>query len=200
MKKQIALTLSACTALALSGPSCSTSAKYVQPDSQRLITNVGQINIQDYAAAADAMVNSLIDQVINPGKLKTEDGSGVALLAISRIQNSTGQQIDTDLLTKKMRVSLSRTGKVQTFITFNLGDPEDPLAKDRVELENTRTQQRRLPDYTLSGKIIEDRAQAGRVQQSAYVFQLSLTSPQGIAVWEEEKTIVKQGSRPSIGF
>jgi len=41
---------------------------------------------------------------------------------------------------------------------------------------------------------------AGRVEQTSYIFQLSLSSRDGIAVWEDERTIVKQGKRPSVGF
>jgi hypothetical protein len=57
-----------------------------------------------------------------------------------------------------------------------------------------------MPDYTLSGKIIEDRTAAGRTKQTSYIFQLSLSSRDGIAVWEDERTIVKQGKRASVGF
>ena len=57
-----------------------------------------------------------------------------------------------------------------------------------------------MPDYTLSGKIIGQSAKAGSIRQSAFVFQLSLTSRNGTAVWEDEKTIVKQGSTSSVGF
>jgi PBP1b-binding outer membrane lipoprotein LpoB len=58
-----------------------------------------------------------------------------------------------------------------------------------------------LPDYTLSGKILENRASAEGIQQASYIFQLSLTEVKtGLAVWEEEKTITKQGSKGSVGF
>jgi PBP1b-binding outer membrane lipoprotein LpoB len=114
-----------------------------------------------------------------------------ALMAISRIQNNTGQQLDTDLLVKKIRVALNRTGKIVTSTTIGIGAPEDPLAANG---------QTRRPDYTLSGKIIELRDSAGDIHQASYVFQLSLSSASGIAVWEDEKTIIKQGSRPSVGF
>ncbi|NBP89827.1 MAG: hypothetical protein EBU50_01150 [Opitutae bacterium] len=49
--------------------------------------------------------------------------------------------------------------------------------------------------------MLENRASARGVQQTSYIFQLSLTEVKtGLAVWEEEKTITKQGSRNSIGF
>jgi len=188
--------------LALLAAGCASKTTYVDPGSSRLVTTTEGVNIQDFAQAADAMVNSLIDQLINPGQLQSGAPGQPALLAISRIQNNTGQQLDTDLLVRKMRIALLRTGKVQTSTTIAFGGPEDPLAAE--EQQNNQffnNQPTRRPDYTLSGKIIEDRTQAGKVRQSAYVFQLALTRVgQGIAVWEEEKTIVKQGSRPSVGF
>ena len=189
--------------VALLGAGCSgPKTTYVDPGSSRLVTTTEGINIQDFSQAADTMVNSLIDQLINPGALRTGAPNQPALLAISRIQNNTGQQLDTDLLVRKIRVALLRTGKVQTSTTIAFGGPEDPLAAE--ELANNQFFQdrpTRRPDYTLSGKIIEDRTRAGNVRQSAYIFQLALTDVrEGVAVWEDEKTIVKQGSRPTVGF
>ena len=181
---------------------CASKTTYVDPNSSRLVTTTGGINIQDFSQAADAMTASLIDNFINEGRLRSGVPGEPALMAISRIQNNTGQQLDTDLLIKKMRVALLRTGKVVTSTTIAYGGAEDPLAAEQKELLELRQDQpeSRLPDYTLSGKIIEDRTQAGRVRQNSYVFQLSLSSPDGIGVWEDERTIVKQGSRASVGF
>jgi len=188
--------------LAFLGAGCAgPKTTYVDPGSSRLVTTTEGVNIQDFSQAADAMVNSLIDQLINPGQLQSGAPGQPALLAISRIQNNTGQQLDTDLLVRKIRIALLRTGKVQTSTTIAFGGPEDPLAAEEQQNNQFFNQPTRRPDYTLSGKIIEDRTSAGKVRQSAYVFQLALTQVgQGIAVWEEEKTIVKQGGRPSVGF
>lgn len=190
-------------AAALLLPACSgPKTAYVEPGSSRLVTTLDQVNIQDFAQAADTMVASLIDHLINPGQLRSGVPGEPALLAISRIQNNTGQQLDTDLLVKKIRVALLRTGKVWTSTTIAYGGPEDPLAAEEQQLlGRSAAGVNRRPDYTLSGKIIEDRTRAGNIRQTAYVFQLSLTkTPEGIAVWEDEKTIVKQGSRPAVGF
>ena len=188
-------------ALALS-TGCSTPATYVDPAGSHMVVNVGQINVQDYASAADTMVNSLIDNLINNGQLKSGTAGEPALMAISKIVNNTSSQIDTDMLVKKIRIALNRTGKIQTTTTMGLGAAEDPLASDQQKAAEFFEDKKhtRLPDYTLSGKIIEQRAKDGSIHQSAFVFQLSLTSRNGIAVWEEEKTIVKQGSKSSVGF
>jgi len=182
---------------------CATpQATYVDPAGSRTITTVGSINIQDYANAADTMVSSLIDGVINAGKLEAPAGQP-AMLAISRISNNTSQHVDTDMLVKKIRVALNKTGKVVTTTTMGLGgNAEDPLAqgiKQQTEFLQDK-KNTRLPDYSLSGKIIEQRERAGDVRQSSFVFQLSLTSKDGVAVWEDEKTITKQGKRSTVGF
>ena len=163
------------------------------------MVTVGQINSQDFILAANAATEDLLasgalDRVANPP----------AVLAISRIVNNTGQQIDTDLLTKKIRVALLQSGKAQTTTTMGLGGTsEDPMAKGLQQEAEFKANQTttRTPDFTLSGKIIETTARAGSTRQATYSFQLSLTDPKsGLAVWEGEKEITKLGSRSSVGF
>jgi PBP1b-binding outer membrane lipoprotein LpoB len=53
----------------------------------------------------------------------------------------------------------------------------------------------------LSGKILEDRSNAGSTRQSSFVFQLTLVEvKRGVAIWKDEKIVTKQGSKNSIGF
>jgi len=200
MTMKLNLLLCASAVVVLCG--CATKTAYVDPNSSNLITTTEGINIQDFSQAADAMTASLIDNLINPGMLKSSEPGEPALMAISRIQNNTGQQLDTDLLVKKMRVALLRTGKIQTSTTIAYGGAEDPLAAEQQQAQEFFDDEKhnRLPDYTLSGKIIEDRTSAGRTKQTSYIFQLSLSSRAGIGVWEDERTIVKQGKRASVGF
>lgn len=181
---------------------CASNATYVDSGGPRTVASVGRINIQDYQAAADGMVNSLIQSIINQGRLQAASGDQ-AILGISRIINNTSEHIDTDLLTKKIRVALNKTGRVVTTTTYGLGGKgEDPLAqqilRDREKAEGKPLT--RLPDYSLSGKILEVNDRAGRTYQSSHVFQLSLTSQDGLAVWEDEKTITKQGRRRAVGY
>jgi penicillin-binding protein activator len=177
-----------------------TEAKYVASDSTNTIVSLDQINIQDWNQAAEKMVASLLTS----GVLERAPQQP-ALMAISRIINNTQQQIDTDSLTKKIRVALNQSGKVVTTTTMGLGgNAEDPMAKEAAQMNammNGEKQKTTLPYYTLSGKLLEDRARAGNTRQVTYTFQLSLTTVKdGIAVWEDEKQITKQGKRPSVGF
>lgn len=186
-------------ALLLSGCE-STSAGYVDSKGPNTIVSLDQINIQDWNKAADEMVASLLTS----GVLERAP-SQPAIMAVSRIVNNTQQQVDTDSLTKKIRIALNQSGKVVTTTTMGLGGTaEDPMAKDAGEMAamlEGKKQKTTLPYYTLSGKLLEDRAQAGRTRQVTYTFQISLTTVKdGLAVWEDEKQITKQGSKPGVGW
>jgi hypothetical protein len=177
---------------------CGTPARRIETGGRDSITSVEQIDIQDFITAAEASVNKLLasgalDRVSTPP----------AVLAVSLIRNETGKQFDTDLLTKKIRVKLNASGKALTTTTVGVGGKaEDPLAKglqsEREFLEDKKVT--RPPDFSLSGKIIETRAKAGNVKQSTFSFQLSLTDNRGLALWEGEEEITKQGKRPAVGF
>jgi uncharacterized protein (TIGR02722 family) len=177
---------------------CGTNAHYVQTGGRESIVSLGKINDQDFIAAAssatsDLLASGVLDRVKNPP----------AILAMSRIVNNTSQQIDIDLLTKKIRVGLLNSGKAVTTTTFGLGgQAEDPLAKGIQQQQEFMNDQKttRLPDFTLSGKIIENTAKSGDTRQTTYSFQLALTDQQGLAVWEGEKEITKQGTQSSVGF
>jgi penicillin-binding protein activator len=169
---------------------CSTDAHYVQTGDKEQIISVGQINIQDYANAANDAVNQLlasgkIDKVSNPP----------AVLLVSRIINSTGQQIETDLLTQKITKALLDSGKALITTT----DAKAKGLTDEGNFINDTTA--RNPDFTLSGKIIETIDRSGNTSRHTYTFQLSLNDTKtGYQVWEGEKEIGKQGTRSTIGF
>lgn len=180
----------------------STKARYIDPQGTETIVSLDQINIQDWSNAADQLVDSLLVSGVLERAPKQP-----AVLAISRIINNTQQHVDISSLTKKIRVSLNRTGKIVTTTTMGLGGRvEDPMAKDAADYaafmsdkpaETTAS----LPDYTLSGKLIEDRARAGRDRQTTFSFQMSLTAvSSGLAVWEDEVQITKAGRKPSVGW
>lgn len=177
---------------------CATHTRYVEPTGPRTIVTT-DINIQDFSYAAEDMIKSLLAS----GSLdKTQIQP--AMLAISRIVNNTTQQIDTDLLIKKIRVALNQSGKALTTTTMGVGGiAEDPMAQgiqQEKEFYTDKKEPQRMPDFTLSGKIIEKRDRQDDVRQVTYVFQLSLTDNNGLAVWEDEKEISKQSKRGVIGW
>jgi len=190
-----------CGLLAVCLAGCSSppnSAQYVDPNGPRTIVSLNQIDIQDFNNAA----NSMVQDLINSGTLEKAP-TQPAVMAISRITNDTTQQFDTDMLTKNIRVALLQTGKVVTTTTFG-ANPEDKMAQQAGDMQafmNGQQAPTRIPYYTLSGKILMNTTKAGDVYQRSYTFQLSLTEVNsGLGVWEDTKTIVKQGQKPAVGF
>lgn len=191
MKIKTLLPLTGAAAAMMFAAGCATDAHYVQTGDKEQIVSLGQINIQDYANAANAAVTDLLqsgalDKVPNPP----------ALLEISRIINNTSQQVDTDLLTEKISRALLQSGKAQTTVVDRKAAGYQQEAQFMSDQKNTR-----IPDFTLSGKIIETVDRAGNTRRTTYSFQLSLNdTKQGVQVWEGEKEIGKQGTRSSVGF
>lgn len=176
--------------------------KYVDPGSTRTVVSLDKINLQDLNQAAEAMITSLQANFINAGKLSGTGPNGLAVLKIERVINDTGVQWDSDLLTKKIRIDLNRTGKVATTTTFG-NDAESKIGQELAQERQFLNKGGGVlnPDYTLTGKVIDDTNKSGNKREKVYVFQLTLTDTRnGLAIWEEEKTIVKQGSRSSVGW
>lgn len=193
-------TLLIAAALALVG--CETPATYVDPNAGAGIVSVDQVNIQDFANAADGMLQSLYDSPAFVGA-KAKDG-GSPVLMVGRVRNDTAGNFDTDLLVKRLTTSVTRSGKARVAKAAGFGGAEDQAAAEArkaAAAESGQSAAAIIPDFTLSGKILEVRAQAGSTKQVSYVFQLSLTEVKtGLAVWEDEKQITKQGKKNSVGF
>lgn len=197
--KSITLLLSLGSIALLAG--CGGGAKYVDSAGPNTVVTVTQINIQDWNQAADQMVQNLLASgVLDQSQRKP------AVLAVSRIVNNTSQQVDTNLLTKKIRVALNQSGKAVTTTTVGLGGTsEDPLAKDQAAYDSFKSGGDGTggvqPGYSLSGRLIETSVNAGKTRQTTFSFQLSLTEiTTGLAVWEDEVDITKQGKKSSVGW
>ena len=152
--------------LLVSGCATTGSTRIIEP-SEKPTTSV--LDTQDFAAKAGEMVASLL----NSGALDKAP-KHPAVIAIGRIVNNSTLYIDTDLLTKKIRVALNTSGKA---VTDTTGGVLNAL------------------DFTFSGKIIETKTRDGNTTLRVYTFQLSLTDNQGLAVWEEEKEVSKLTKR-----
>lgn len=199
MKLALATTAAA-AALLLTGCATKNDAKYVDSQGPNTVVSLDRINIQDWNNAADKLVASLL-----ASNVLDKAPELPAVMAVSRIRNNTQQQVDTDSLTKKIRIALNQTGKVNTITTLGPdGKVEDAMAADVGAMQSFMAgekQKTTLPYYTLSGKLLEDRVQSGSTKQVTYTFQLSLTTVKnGIAVWEGEEQITKQGQRSSVGW
>ncbi len=165
------------------------------------------LDYRDFQASAQEMVDSMLSS----GALNKR-GGGRYVLVISRIINDTMQHIDTDQLVKKIRVGLLRSGKVVVTTAVGVGGAEDKMSmQTRKDLRgNAEFNQKTVagkgnmiaPDLSLSGKIIQRNIRVdSSTQRAEYYFQMSLTDINtGLAFWEDERVIGKQGSNQSAAW
>jgi hypothetical protein len=176
------LFLLACAALIVG---CDTPASYKDPNGRDLVVSLEKVNIQDFATAGSQMLQSMVS---SPAFAK-----GAPVLQLGIITNDTANNFDTSLLLSKITVPLVNSGRV------TLLDSDATASAARAAAGSGANVPR--AEYVLKGKILEDRANAGSTRQNSYVFQLTLVEvKRGVAVWQEEKIVTKQGTKNSIGF
>jgi uncharacterized protein (TIGR02722 family) len=185
-------------ALAFTGCESTSETRTIDAKGPQAI-NTSAINSQDWANAADQLVNSLL----SGGALENVPRTP-AVLAVDRIINNTSLMVDTDLLIKKIRVALTQTGKIAVTNTMGLGE-RAVVAGEAAELEEMQSGKKAkvlVPDYTLYAKLIQQTDRSSKVTQNTYSFQMSLVQVKtGLTVWEEEKQIAKQTKNAgSVGW
>lgn len=181
------------------------STSYVSKDSKEIVT-MG-LSHRDFDDAANQALNEIIASplLVHPQAAQ----GGRYIMAISNVVNDTAQRIDTDQLTKKIRVGLLQSGKFITTTAIGLNGAEDEMTAKVRELQNSKLVNQATvkqngtvisPDFSLSGKIIQRTNKIDRSSQLVdYYFQLTLTQLEtGLAYWEGEYPISKRGSNDSV--
>jgi PBP1b-binding outer membrane lipoprotein LpoB len=199
---RLSLVLGSAGILLFSG-CASNEARRIDPQGTETITTVDQLDIQDATDAAGELSASLLAS----GVLGQEGRPSI--IAISNYVNRTGIQLDRDRIVKKIRVSLNKAGVAQTITTIGATGTaqgaEDTLATNRQQinqfLSDDEDAPKVEPEYSLTFKALRQRARAGSTRQNTFIFQMSLTEiATGLAVWEDEKMITKQGDKPAVGW
>jgi uncharacterized protein (TIGR02722 family) len=183
---------------------CATPTRYIDPaadDGPVTMT----MDYRDFEKAA----TEAVDDMLASGAVSKPNGERY-IMVVSRVTNDTMQRIDTDQLTKKIRVGLLRSGKVVTTTAVGLDGAEDEMSararelRDSEEFDQSGVQRKgtlKAPDLSLSGKILQRNHTAGKEQQVEYYIQLSLTDlVTGLATWEVETPIIKRGSNESVSW
>jgi len=184
---------------------CKSTTSYVDNSNNKIVT-MG-LSHKDFDGAANKALDEMIDSPLLAHPEAAQGGRYV--LAISNIINDTSQRIDTDQLTKKIRVGLLRSGKFLTTTAIGLNGAEDEMTAKARELNNSKLVNKATtkkngtvisPDFSLSGKIIQRTNKIDRSNQLVdYYFQLTLTQLEtGLAYWEGEYPISKKGSNDSV--
>ncbi|MEE2973467.1 MAG: hypothetical protein VX672_10100 [Planctomycetota bacterium] len=164
---------------------CQQNARVVTDDRDKIVS-IDQLDVQDWSNAADQCVQ----QLLASGVLSNAPATP-ARVEVTRVVNDTTQRVDTDLLTQKVKIALSQSGKV----AFTSQDSRASEVADYRDFKRGDDEPR-LPDYVLNGKIIEIRSSAGSMKQSSFVFQLNLVDTRrDLDAWSGEAEVTKKGTR-----
>ena len=162
--------------------------------------DVMELEYRDWTKTAETMTESMLKsnafrRVQNP------------VIATGPIVNDTQQRFDTDVLIKKIRTTLLKSGTAQ--IATNFSGEDLTSEKMRSMRANAEYDQETIaktgtlvaPNMSLSGKMLQRnlKLESGwfssvdtRVE---YYLQLTLTDLKtGLSVWEDEQPIIKEGT------
>jgi len=200
IQQLIALSISALLLTA-----CGSAPKRIDATGNEGIVSIDNVDFKDWQIAAEKGIRSLLES----GTLNRNDNRK-NIIMISSVKNSTTQHINTRILTDKIRQSLLRSGKALTTTAISGTGADDAasrqvreLANDPMFKQNTVQQSGTViaPDMSLSGEIVQQQNSLGRREESYFFFHLSLTDlTTGLAVWEDNVEIVKQGKKPLLGW
>ena len=196
MKRMIPMAL--CLALCACG-----GTRVVDLNDEREVStmqNVMELEYRDWTNTAEKMTESMLSS----GALKSEQKP---VIAIGNIVNDTAQRFDTDILTKKIRTTLLKSGTVQ--VTTNFSGEDTNSDKVRALRNNSEYDQKTIaktgtlvaPNMSLSGKMLQRnlKLESGWLSsvdtRVEYYLQLTLTDLNtGLSVWEDEQPIIKEGT------
>lgn len=196
--KNISLkTILGCTLVALIA-GCGTAPTRIEAGGPNAITTMG-VDILDFKDAAGKMVESLL---VSDAMNKVQGRK--AIILVGKIRNDTPERFDVDQVAFKITTDLNKSQKTQTLTTFGdkaIDTTAQSVQRERDFLQDKKISGPALPDYSLAGKILYTSGREGRMRSASYTFQLYLTdTATGLAVWQEEKIISKQGTRPAVSF
>lgn len=174
----------------------------VSPYAKQGETTLG-LDYRDFQHASGRAVESFLASPLS----RKPNSNTPWIMALGRIINDTTLNIDADQLTKKIRIELLNSGRVIVTTAVSAGGAEESLIADvrklsDSELFNQDTVAKRgtviAPELSLSGKIIQRTTTVGKKQRVDYYFQLTMTNLEtGLAYWEFEEVIAKQGGNKS---
>lgn len=163
--------------------------------------NVMELEYRDWTNTAEKMTQSMMASAAFRDIKKP-------VIAISDIKNDTTQRFDTDILIKKIRTTLLKSGTAQ--IATNYSGEDSTSNNVRATLRGNQEYDQSTiadrgtliaPNLSLSGKMLQRnlKLESGwfssvdtRVE---YYLQMTLTDlKSGLSVWEDEQPIIKQGT------
>ena len=161
--------------------------------------NVMELEYRDWTSTAETMTKSMMES-----KAFTSHKNPV--IAIGNIVNDTAQRFDTDILTKKIRTTILKSGSAQIATNFSGEDTVSNAVRnvrgnDEYDQSTVAGKGNLIaPNMSLSGKMLQRNMKlksgwfSSNDTRVEYYLQMTLTDLKtGLSVWEDEKPIIKEG-------
>ena len=161
--------------------------------------NVMELEYRDWTQTAENMTKDMLESKALASHKKP-------VIAVGNIVNDTAQRFDTDILIKKIRTTLLKSGVAKIATNFSGEDTTSNAVRktrDNDEYDATTIAQKGTliaPNMSLSGKMIQRnlKLQSGWFSSTdtrvEYYLQLTLTDLKtGLSIWEAEEPIIKEG-------
>ena len=161
--------------------------------------NVMELEYRDWTSTAETMTKSMMES-------KAFTSYKNPVIAIGNIVNDTAQRFDTDILTKKIRTTILKSGSAQIATNFS---GEDTVSNAVRNVRNNDEYDQSTvagkgnliaPNMSLSGKMLQRNMKlksgwfSSNDTRVEYYLQLTLTDlKSGLSIWEDEKPIIKEG-------
>lgn len=195
MKKYITFLMAGFMMLSVCG--CATKTQMIDTENDTT-ERAAALEGRDFEDAANAMIEDMLEM----GTVTKPNGQPY-ILVISRIENDTMQRLDTDELTKSIRIALMKSGKVRV-TAFQ----EDSMVMKSTQLRKSKEFNQAnvrkagslaAPELSLSGKITQKEFIVSGDKRIEYRFSLSMTDlSNGLTIWEGEKKIKKLADKNAV--
>ncbi len=180
---------------------CGTASHRIDPSGPEALVTVSAVDPAEWNEVASQAATSLIES----GALKRADGMP-SIVMIGRLRNYTLLHLESSILTDKLRQAILTSHQALVTSAVGFGGNVDLSVrrirdKELDDLFDQKTVPKRgtvvAPNFSLAGMIVQQSAVSGRVEESYYMFHLTLTDlVTGIAVWEKNIDFAKQATRP----
>lgn len=177
---------------AMMAAGCGTAPHPVEP-SDKGVTTVGGVDIQDWDRAAGDLANQMLK------KLPPPPAGSCWLIGVSAIKNDTRDpELPIHVLTDKITNVLSSSGVAKT-LSFEQADYEQAVLNHRLHPDLYPMPLE--PNYTLGGSITELHVREGRDRQSTFIFQLQCKDMKtSVLEWQGNCQLTKRATKPGIGL
>ena len=182
-----------CMGVMLVGCGGSKNASYVKDSSDYVSFGIDYHDI-------DRVIEKNIHSLLSSQYVRTMQGK--KLLVIADIANETSEDIDVELVARKLAREMRKTQKFTlTNAISGSGAKSDRMIKDSRKLTKDSSFNQRTtiengtleaPELSLSGKFVQRNKKIGKITRLDYIFLLTLSDiKSGKVLWDHEEIISK---------